>query len=726
MEVRTATQAISQAADRIADIVLLPRQASLLAHPSPARLCLTGPMGSGKTLMLQLKGRQWLKEGRRVVVLNVRTSGRGRPIGHVLEEAIGRDWDQFKDGSIERHDIATKELNMEAFQAELKKRGPTDKICFILDELTHHTFFLLEHLVAQYPSCSIWCVAMFVRQLPQGFQHFRLGAVLRSPPSVQLLLKELDLNPIHRDVYTTRSAARGLPCDGPPVVFIHHQQHGAVARPHNCVHCADQLMEVLHDKLGLVFPGQQQTFQVSSTKEPRSSRRPEGSEPNPKATEAMPVSFKDILFLVCVPLGYYKQKDDGLWIATVEDVYKFCRYLVSCPFITRLKNRGVPMKCVIDNTSREIAIPSTDEIVLTDVMGVQSLERKVVIFLPGGPVLDSNDISTVQSFHTVGKSVSSSSSHSQPPPEQPRSCTYQQTPGHPESAPVGGHTEAVVASDPESSSRNTVGYGQAPAPATNKPEFVGTELIETETEDTNPTRNRPEYATTEDSLVGVEAPSAMGVIKDQSGVERVFGNMIVGDTHDTNCSKQQLSLEVEETSKEDNVGQTIRPRMGMDVRGDSPWLLTALDDAHKVQDSSSLLAEDQNTQRCNSSSNPGCHLSPDCHLIEEAGYFCADSVFPVPDVTQEVGQTESELHRVRQALSALSMDDQDWLFMAAARCLSQLIVFVPWPKYREKVTHGLYACTDDCYLCTCSHKAMRQNSIPISLYMVQCIKYCTS
>ena len=146
--------------------------------------------------------------------------------------------------------------------------------------------------------------------------------------------------------------------------------------------------------------------------------------------------------------------------------------------------------------------------------------------------------------------------------------------------------------------------------------------------------------------------------------------MIVGVTHLIDSSKGQLAVDAEEPNNKRNVGQSIRPRMGMDVRGDSPWLLSALEDAQKLQDSSS-------PEKSRSTSNQDCHLSPDLDVREEGRYFNADSVFLVPDVTQEMGQRGSELQRVRQALSALSMNDQDWLFMAAARCLSQLIVMVP-------------------------------------------------
>ncbi|KAK7116034.1 hypothetical protein V1264_001789 [Littorina saxatilis] len=38
---------------------------------------------------------------------------------------------------------------------------------------------------------------------------------------------------------------------------------------------------------------------------------------------------------------------------------------------------------------------------------------------------------------------------------------------------------------------------------------------------------------------------------------------------------------------------------------------------------------------------------------------------------------QTELQRIREAMSSLSMDDQDSVFLAASRCLSQLIVFIP-------------------------------------------------
>nr|KAG5699706.1 hypothetical protein BaRGS_022104 [Batillaria attramentaria] len=433
VEVRTQGQAVSEVGRRVSDIVLLPSQAALLADPTLTRLCLTGPMGSGKTLMLQLKGRQWVGQGRRVVVLNVRTSGKGRPIGHVLEEAIRRDGDG--EGTVERYDLATKDLDMQVFKADLESGGPVDNICFVLDELTHHTFSLLEQLSAEYPNSPIWSVVMFVRRTPQGFSHRRMGAVLRCPPSVQLMLKELDLNPLHKgDAYTTRSAARGLPCDGPPIIFIRHRDHDTSVRPLDCPRCAKELVDILQNRLGLqaaqetpveissgdrplvqpartsppagdssleISSGETSLAQSSSTTRlrlgdvrvnesealkaepppPKAARR--RPAPKPVAMEARNLTFKDVLLLVCMPLSYYKPRGNELWLASLEDIIKFCSRVSSGKLLAGLREQGLPVKVVTDNTSGEIAMPEKDEIILTDVMSVQSLERKVVIFFPG-------------------------------------------------------------------------------------------------------------------------------------------------------------------------------------------------------------------------------------------------------------------------------------------------------------------------------------------------------
>ena len=201
VEVRTSAQAISLTADRYSDIILLPSQSSVLADRSP-HACITGPVGSGKTLLLQLKGRQWLQEGHRVVVLNTRTTARGRAIGHVLEESIKRGEDSWSSGgSVEKHDLAMCDFHIDKFREQLEERGPTGRVCFLLDELsTHRLKDLIMPLIDALPACPIWFSSLAVTDCPAGFQLFRLDTSLRCPPSVQRLLKVMNRQCVSQSV----------------------------------------------------------------------------------------------------------------------------------------------------------------------------------------------------------------------------------------------------------------------------------------------------------------------------------------------------------------------------------------------------------------------------------------------------------------------------------------------------------------------------------------------
>ena len=64
-------QAVHETGKRFSTLILLPQQRDVLA--SEERLVyLVGPPGSGKTLLLILKGVQWVREGRYVCVLTAK------------------------------------------------------------------------------------------------------------------------------------------------------------------------------------------------------------------------------------------------------------------------------------------------------------------------------------------------------------------------------------------------------------------------------------------------------------------------------------------------------------------------------------------------------------------------------------------------------------------------------------------------------------------------------
>ncbi|KAL8563763.1 hypothetical protein ACOMHN_058279 [Nucella lapillus] len=612
VEVRTPAQAIGESGRRLADIVLLPRQSELLADPSLPRLWLTGPMGSGKTLMLQLKGRQWLKEGKRVIVINVRTSSRGRPQGHVLEKSIWRQMEnESETGSVERHDIALDEFQFESLHNKLAAGGPTDNACFVVDEVLCEMSIIPQKLAEHFTHCPIWCVATYVAPVPDTFQCVRFGAVLRSPPSIQLMLKEIDLIQRHEFAYTTRSAARGLPCDGPPIIFIEHFKHNTTVRHLDCEQCANELADIFETKLGLrLHPPTSNDKECSPTTNSSSTSRSVSIQPDHEdlsgTCEAAPLSFRDILILVVLPLSVFKHVKDYHWEASIPEVLQFCIYYGISKFVTVLKQRGVPVRCAVDNTIKEIAFPPKDEVIVSDIMGTHSLERKVIVLMRSGPPLTPKEITEHISL-------------------------YQTIQADPSAA---GLTELSSIRELLKSSLDTE--------TARKQLHLFASLM---------------YEIRDRLIPQLSAAPTSSAEEAKSIFYRLLGNMLVKGTQ---------SFTREMVCKEDLQGQETQPvsgtvptpavpRRGMEYRCDLP-VFPDPDPAHSQQEGPE--ASTAQTE------------APCGEEVAEA-----DSLFFVPerDLLEDLEQRQKEVKRIQRALEPLSEDDKDWEFFAASRCLSQYI-----------------------------------------------------
>lgn len=49
---------------------------------------LSGPPGSGKTLILRLKAEQWAKAGNNLIIININHGSKGLPLGHLMEQQV--------------------------------------------------------------------------------------------------------------------------------------------------------------------------------------------------------------------------------------------------------------------------------------------------------------------------------------------------------------------------------------------------------------------------------------------------------------------------------------------------------------------------------------------------------------------------------------------------------------------------------------------------------------
>uniref|UniRef100_A0A2C9LH51 Uncharacterized protein n=1 Tax=Biomphalaria glabrata TaxID=6526 RepID=A0A2C9LH51_BIOGL len=191
VEVRSASEAANVCAKRFSKLVLLPHQVEVLCS-NHQRLFLYGPPGSGKTLLLILKAREWLLLNKTVIVLNVRPGcSYGYPYAYGLFEKLKKMMEHNK--SLVDRNLKMYNIDSLMFQSDmLSQIFPSS--CVIIDEITPSAHPIIEHLCClqvQY----IWCAGGFVEDRPitaRGFHTCKMDKILRCPPIVQTLLKHTE------------------------------------------------------------------------------------------------------------------------------------------------------------------------------------------------------------------------------------------------------------------------------------------------------------------------------------------------------------------------------------------------------------------------------------------------------------------------------------------------------------------------------------------------------
>ncbi|XP_055867029.1 uncharacterized protein LOC106052516 [Biomphalaria glabrata] len=377
MEVRNLNDAAWETGNRFTQVLLSGQQAELLKRQEKY-FYVWGPAGSGKTLLLSLKGHQWLRK-HPVAILNTRLGSKGRTVGHVMESTINKTIENTDNKKCKMNkamridiDLAENEQDIEREVANIKKQDPTIRPMFLIDEVTWlpETAKLITILMKQFPHSHIWCAGMLPECRPEGFESQELLSILRCPPSVQRVLRIVDNRTERRLLYHLDSSKAGLPTDGPPPYFIIHSKHGSPdVQPYDCVRCAellsDFLLNTLNLKMSLPSHDGAQSDAASQSK-----------------VEGCRLHFNDAVLAVSMPRSWHHYTNRGYWAISREALHSNMMFLGSGPFCQTLLDRQIPLKVEGAMTFTPEKNVAGQTFAMCPIGSVHGLEYKVVVGIP--------------------------------------------------------------------------------------------------------------------------------------------------------------------------------------------------------------------------------------------------------------------------------------------------------------------------------------------------------
>ncbi|XP_025112343.1 uncharacterized protein LOC112575043 isoform X2 [Pomacea canaliculata] len=341
--VKTLGQAVWWTGERnTAAITLFPEQVQLLSERS-SRLFVAGPPGTGKTVVLQLKGVEWLQCGDVYIVSTWVSSRAACTLLH----------DQLLKHASSDSKVILKQYNfksgtdVENAVKELSEATDRKPLMVIADEVGpdgsgFKTF--CEQLQDKLPHLHLWAASCYHGYSPQGWPVEYLTKSLRCPPAVVREVKQA--SEIERGNVLGYSE-RCVPdhTDGPPVKRLYHRGQGHSGDlPVDCGKCGEEVASFLHSlQVGVVQTTSNTTAIFSS-----------GS--------AAPLALKwsDVLVL------YHDAVSENAGV------------------VTALRSSGIPVqvkRMMKDDDIKDLALAHRDVVWVLGGYHVHGLERKVVVCL---------------------------------------------------------------------------------------------------------------------------------------------------------------------------------------------------------------------------------------------------------------------------------------------------------------------------------------------------------
>ncbi|XP_025092631.1 uncharacterized protein LOC112563103 isoform X3 [Pomacea canaliculata] len=356
--VKTLGQAVSITGEFYsAQIALFPEQVDLLNSASP-RVFVTGPPGTGKTVVLLLMATEWLQRGNDVYILSTWDLSRTACIMlyHLLQQTVntqrsaGRTTGQprllYCGFTLLKNDETNVVSDEEKVVNKLLQAANGGSLYIIVDEAgsdtASHFHTICDKLSSRVPRLHLWAASCYHGDAPTGWQVEVLTRPLRFPPAVvREIAQDAEVTET-RDVeaYTER----GVPdyTDGPPVKRLLHQGHGhSEEYTENCVTCGRRVARFLHR---LRVGGQAITAMATRKATSRSMTPP-------------CLQWRDVLVL------HWGDLTD------------------SSGLVTGLKGAGIPARVMEDCDSEDVATAHSDVVWVARGHRIHGLERKVVVYL---------------------------------------------------------------------------------------------------------------------------------------------------------------------------------------------------------------------------------------------------------------------------------------------------------------------------------------------------------
>nr|KAG5712048.1 hypothetical protein BaRGS_020774 [Batillaria attramentaria] len=251
LELRTEGEAVSEVGRRLAHIVLTLQQVDLL-HRAERLVCVTGPPGTGKSLLLVLMGLKWLRRGKDVHVVSTKFASFAA--SRLIEEQLKKTLSEAEVepgqvlGTVHFHhfDFWNRDGDIDNAIRVLKAEAKDSELYVLMDEVSaNQDKFaqmygrLVSELGQSVQDLHIWAAAIRSGKLPPAFHVESVTVALRCTPAVlQEITWVLDKKGwagIHK--YDSISV-RHLPTVGPGVKHLSHEGPGHSGDwPTYCVQC---------------------------------------------------------------------------------------------------------------------------------------------------------------------------------------------------------------------------------------------------------------------------------------------------------------------------------------------------------------------------------------------------------------------------------------------------------------------------------------------------------